>query len=100
MTTFSDWLNRVCVEAYATPEGQALTSAGFVVFHTGGGCLAWRKPLENGGEILITDDEGFGLPVNGDGTVGIGVYDADGQATAEYPQFASVAEAVAFVSTL
>lgn len=35
---------------------------GFEVYHTGGGCMALRKDLDNGDYFLLTDDSGSAIP--------------------------------------
>lgn len=41
----------------ASPEGW-----GFVKYHSGGGCMAYRLDLEDGDYLLLTDSSGSDLP--------------------------------------
>lgn len=47
------------------------------VWHTGGGCMAYQHPLDDGGYLLITDESD--LPEDGDTQVYVGRYDAEGE---------------------
>jgi hypothetical protein len=54
---FFAWLDRR-IETVSANVAIPLRNAGYDVIHTGGGCLAWMRPLTDGGEsyILITND--------------------------------------------
>lgn len=46
-------------------------------YHTGGGCMALRHDLGNGGYLLVTSDEGAYIPDDTDTVVLCGVYPPD-----------------------
>lgn len=46
--------------------------------HTGGGCMALGHPLDDGGNLLITDTDGIHVPEDGDERVIVGRYGPDG----------------------
>ena len=50
---------------------------GFTPWDTGGGCMAYAKPLDHDRYILITDLGGEGLPTRRDQDIMIGFYDTD-----------------------
>jgi hypothetical protein len=54
-----------------------MRSLGFEVHHTGGGCMAWRKPVGNGWFWTICD-EGNGLGDRPDEPYHAGLYHRDG----------------------
>ena len=55
------WWEGVVAVANATPEGVAFTNDNFQLTHTGGGCTAWERDVDDTGwRILITDSEGLG----------------------------------------
>lgn len=53
--------------------------------HTGGGCMAYMQPLDDGGYLLITDAEDAAIPADDAETVAVGHYDCKGS-EAEYPE--------------
>lgn len=56
---------------------------GFTPYHTGGGCMALRRELENGDYLLLTDSDGSGIPTQEDAkTALLGRYTAEGVAVA------------------
>src|SRR5690606_629305 len=56
---------------------EMVEAAGFQVWHTGGGCLAWGKVID-GSEYLLTDDDG-GITAEHDAELwSIGRYEEDG----------------------
>jgi len=60
------WWDDVVAKANATPEGQVFTASNFTLEHTGGGCTAWERPVDNTGwRVLITDSEGLGHSLEG-----------------------------------
>lgn len=50
----------------------------FQPYHTGGGCMAMRHDLDDGGYLLVTDEDGCGMPTDQDEIVVVGRYDAEG----------------------
>lgn len=44
------------MNATKTPNAELMTSHGYELYHTGGGCMAWMREVE-GGYILITNDD-------------------------------------------
>jgi hypothetical protein len=50
---------------------------GFTQYHTGGGCIAWRKDYESGCYALITDEDGCSLPDHDAASVYVGLYDTE-----------------------
>lgn len=50
---------------------------GFSQYSQGGGCMAWRKNVENGGYWLITSDDGCDLPNEDDVMIMVGWYNDD-----------------------
>jgi hypothetical protein len=66
-------------------------------FNTGGGCMAWRLPLRNGGEILITDGDGGYQPERTDIEIVVGRYFADGDPIDD-AEILTWAEAIEFVT--
>lgn len=46
----------------------------YEIVQTGGGCEAYRHPMDSEGYVLITDEDGLNLPENG-ATALFGVYD-------------------------
>lgn len=58
-------------------HSEQLEVEGFTQYHTGGGCMALQKSLDDGSEILITDHE-TSIPAKESETVLIGFYDKDG----------------------
>jgi hypothetical protein len=84
------WWKGVVDTANATPEGQIFNASNFHVEHTGGGCTAWERPVDDTGwTILITDSEGLGHSLEGDHCYRpgfadcwlIGAHDNDGEGT-------------------
>lgn len=66
-------------ESAATATRDLVARHGFEIWHTGGGCLAWGMALDEGGELLLTDDDG-GITAEVDAPVwSIGRYDAEGR---------------------
>lgn len=52
------WWDGVVAAAAATEQGQAFIAAGFTLWHTGGGCTAWRRDIEGAGKfVMITDGD-------------------------------------------
>ena len=47
--------------AETTPVGKLMTTCGFTVAHTGGGCLAWERIGDDGKTRFLICDEGQGL---------------------------------------
>jgi len=59
MTDFFTAFNKHANAALATPEGKAFSANNFDFAHTGGGCTAWRREIDDTGcHILITDSGG------------------------------------------
>jgi hypothetical protein len=53
---------------------------GFAVYHTGGGCTAWRRELPDGRYMLLTDVEDGLTHVFSDGeAILLGLYDEEGE---------------------
>ena len=53
---------------------------GFEVYHTGGGCTAWRRELPDGRYMLLTDVEAGLTHVFSDGeAILLGPYDEEGE---------------------
>lgn len=75
-------------------HSEQLEVEGFTQYHTGGGCMALQKSLDNGDEILITDHE-TQIPLKEDKLVLIGLYDeeGDGQYYEQVP-FDSIPEVI------
>lgn len=65
-----------CGRFYTNP-----TYYGFEIYHTGGGCMAYRKVLEDGRYFLLTTSDGCHLPdeVEDAETATMGLYTADGE---------------------
>lgn len=63
----------------------------FVEWETGGGCLAYRLDLADGGYLLLTDSGGAGLPdPDDDDSPMLGRYDAEGDPVALVDNFAAL----------
>lgn len=72
--------------AFCTPERY-----GFELFHTGGGCMGYQLELPDGGYLLVTDEDGSGLPEETDEVSPvIGRYDAEGYPVVEVSDFAEL----------
>lgn len=72
---FWAWLEETKMKHSETDHGKKLIAAGFEIWHTGGGCLAWGKTIEaNGNYFLITDDD---AGIEFDGTFFVGHYAED-----------------------
>jgi hypothetical protein len=55
---------------------------GFDAVNTSGGCMAWRRSLEDGGYLLLTDNDGIHPPEHWTEAI-IGRYDAEGNTVVE-----------------
>ncbi len=80
--TYWQWFDGVVAKAAETEIGNIMKGAGYAVAHTGGGCLAWEKPLDNGGYLWICD-EGNGLGDKIDEPYLVGHYDREGEIVAD-----------------
>lgn len=56
---------------------QTFLAHGFEIYHTGGGCMAWRKESSDGSYYLITDESGCYLPEDDDRPFILGRYKND-----------------------
>lgn len=80
---FFSWFDRVCDAAHQSAVGKVLEPAGWSVYHTGGGCLAWSKDnADNTFEVLITyGADGLGEEITEadlpNETFGVGLYGHD-----------------------
>lgn len=68
MATFAEFMSRAERTAYASEIGKVFTARGWVLQHTGGGCLAWEKMTEGkrhyawitvDDEVQSSDESGF-----------------------------------------
>jgi hypothetical protein len=98
MTKFFTWLDDVCRKAKKSKPGKVLMAAGFTVYHTGGGCLAWRKDYPGKVYVLLTDDvDGANLNLDESDDWLIGIYrddDVDGEPLIEDATAETVAGAI------
>lgn len=58
MSTFFEWFDALDAEAAQTNDGKLFMGEGFVLHHTGGGCTAWRRDIDIGSSIFMTDSGG------------------------------------------
>lgn len=79
---------------------EVFAEAGFETWSTGGGCEAWRKEIPNKGHILITDDDGCGLPTSETESCIVGLYDTEGQPLTEGDTVDSVESAITAAARL
>lgn len=98
MSDFQAWFDKVSAEAHATEFGAKLRAAGFCVWHSGGGCLAWIKTGEAGRFGLITNDDG-GLPEPGF-PIWTGLQDEDGDVEADLHETDDIDAAIAAAADL
>jgi hypothetical protein len=73
---FFAWFDKVSANAATTEVGKLMLANGFEIMHTGGGCLAWDKPV--GETHLWVCDEGNGLGDKIDELYLVGHYNKDG----------------------
>lgn len=102
MTNFFTWFDKVRNEALATEDGKRFVEAGFDVYHTGGGCLAWHKQLPNNRYILITDmDSGLLVDptIEGD-CYFVGLYDEDADCEEKVSEMPNAIQAIDYANTL
>jgi hypothetical protein len=74
-----------------------MAQLGFEPHHTGGNCMAYRRPLEDGGKLLITAGEGW-LPESMDEPVLVCRYGPEGEPVddngIEYPDLHAAMQAL------
>jgi hypothetical protein len=84
----------------------AFCAAGFVNWHTGGGCFAWRRDLGGGTELLITESGGTGAFLGRCGDDGepdhwlVGLYHPDIDPDTQCRKVMTVTEAIAIADEL
>lgn len=68
---FFQWFDAVTSEAADTLIGKTMATAGYVVTHTGGGCLAWEKAAEgcNWCVWICEEDSGLGTDESESATI-------------------------------
>lgn len=56
MTDFFTWFDRIVADVPA-PLRDRMTASGFSPYHTGGGCMAWKRDDAEGGYWLISAED-------------------------------------------
>lgn len=63
---FWAWLEATKKKQDESEHGKKLIAAGFEIWHTGGGCLAWGKTLEPSGDYFMITDTEAGIDFEGE----------------------------------
>lgn len=80
-------------------NGGKLAAINFELAMMGGGCLAYRRELDNGGHILVTDIDGSGTRLEDGEPVLVGIYTGADYDEGQCVEFASFDEAYAVLDT-